>query len=61
MLRKKTAFHLLVASLLGVVVTMIHTLGVAGSTVEFSSSEIGMMILMPLLVAAFFGLVFEAG
>lgn len=51
LLRKSTAYYLFIASLLGVIVTMIHTLGIAGSTVEFSPFEIVMMILMPLVVA----------
>ena len=50
LLRKSAAFYLFIASLLGVIVTMIHTLGLAGS---FSPFEISMMILMPLVVAAF--------
>lgn len=50
--RKSSALYLFVASLLGVIVTMMHTLGVAGST-DFSRFEIFMMMLMPLLVGAF--------
>jgi len=50
LLRKPAAFYLFIASLLGVMVTMIHTLGVAGS---FGPFEISMMIVMPLVVAAF--------
>ena len=53
LLRKSVAFHVFIASLLGVIVTMIHTLGVAASTVDFSPFEIAMMVLMPLVVAAF--------
>ena len=52
LLRKSAAFYLFIASLLGVVVTMIHTLGVAASTIDFSPFEIFMMILMPVVVAA---------
>jgi hypothetical protein len=51
--RRSVACYFFIASLLGVVVTIIHTIGIATSTVEFSRFEIGMMILMPLLVAVF--------
>jgi hypothetical protein len=53
LLRKSAAYYLFIASLLGVIVTMIHTLGFASSTIDFSPVEISMMILMPLAVAAF--------
>ena len=53
LLRKSAAFYLFVASLLGVIVTSAYTLGMAGSTTDFSPVEIVMMILMPLAVAAF--------
>lgn len=53
LLRKPAAFYLFVASLLGVIVTMVHTIGVARSTVSFSVFEIVMMIAMPLAVALF--------
>ena len=50
--RKSIAYYVFIASLLGTIVTMIHTIGVASSTIGFAPSEIFMMILMPLLVAA---------
>lgn len=53
LIRKSAAYYLFVASLLGVVVTMIHAVGVASSGSNFSPFEILMMILMPLLVASF--------
>ena len=53
LLRKSVAFQLFVASLLGVVVTMLHTIGVASSRNDFNNFEILMMILMPVIVAAF--------
>ena len=53
LLRKSASFYLFIASLLGVIVTTIHTIGAAGSTVDFSPVEISMMIVMPLAVAAF--------
>ena len=51
--RKSVSFYLFVASLLGVIVTMIHTLGITSSAVDFSVSEIFIMVLSPLVVAAF--------
>ncbi|MFQ5443681.1 MAG: hypothetical protein ACE5EK_03590 [Nitrospinales bacterium] len=50
LLRKSTAYYLFIASLLGVIVTMTHTLSL---TIDFSPFEIFLMILMPLVVAAF--------
>lgn len=50
MLKKSVSFYLFIASLLGVVVTMIHTLS-AG--IDFGAGEILGIILMPLVVAAF--------
>ena len=50
LLRNSAAFYLFVGSLLGVIVTMTHTLG-AG--VDFGPGEILGIILMPLVVAAF--------
>ena len=49
LLRKSIAFYLFVVSLLGVVVTMIHTLGIG---IEFGLGEILGIILMPVVVAA---------
>ncbi len=53
LLRKSAAYYLFIASLLGVVVTMIHTLGIFGPTIDFSPFEILGIILMPLVLAAF--------
>jgi len=50
LLRKSVAYYLFIASLLGVIVTMAHTLGV---DVDFGLGEILGIILMPLAVAAF--------
>jgi len=50
LLKRSAAFYLFVASLLGVIVTITHTLGV---DVDFGPGEIVGIILMPLLVAAF--------
>jgi hypothetical protein len=53
LLRKSAAVYLFVASLLGTIVTMIHTTNIARSTTDFSAVEILIMILLPLMVAAF--------
>jgi hypothetical protein len=50
LLRKLAAYYLFIASLLGVIVTMIYTLGIG---VDFSPGEIIGIILMPLVLAAF--------
>ena len=52
LLRKSAAKYLFIASLLGVIVTMVHTLRVASSEIDFGLLEVSMMIIMPLLVAA---------
>lgn len=49
LLRKSVAFYVLIASLLGVIVSMMHIFGVAG----FSSFEIWIGVLMQLVVTAF--------
>jgi hypothetical protein len=53
LLRKSAAYYLFVASLLGVIVQLIHTLRIARSTIDVSPLDILMIILMPLAVAAF--------
>jgi len=50
LLRKSAAYYFFIASLFGVIVTMVHTLGVG---IDFSLGEILGIILLPLLVAAF--------
>ena len=50
LLRKSAAYYLFIVSLLGVIVTMAHTLGVG---IDFGLGEILGIILMPLVVAAF--------
>jgi len=49
LLRKSAAFYVLIASLLGVIVTMMHIFGVAG----FSSFEVWIGVLMQLVVTTF--------
>ena len=50
LLRKSAAYYLFIASLLGVIVTMIHTVSIG---IDFGLGEILGIILMPLVVAAF--------
>jgi len=50
LLRKSAATYLFIASTLGVIVTMIYTLGLG---IDFGLGEILGIILMPLVVAAF--------
>ncbi len=50
LLRKSAAFYAFIASLLGVIVAIVHALGVG---IEFGLGEILGIILMPLVVAAF--------
>ena len=50
LLKKSAAFYLFIASLLGVIVTMMHT---RGAGIDFGLSEILGIILMPLVLAAF--------
>ena len=49
LLRKPAATYMFIASLAGVIVTMVHTLGV---DYDFSLVEILVMVLMPFVVAA---------
>ena len=50
LLRKSAAYYLLIASLVGAIVTMIHALGVG---IDFGVGDILGIILMPLVVAAY--------
>ena len=50
MLKKSVAFYIFIASLLGVVVTMVHTLGVG---INFGAGEIIGILFMPVAVAIF--------
>ncbi len=53
LLRKAAANYLFIISLVGIVVTMLHTIRVGTSVVEFTVAEIVVMIILPVLVAAF--------
>lgn len=50
--KNSISFYIFVVSLLGIIVTMIHTINVASSKFSFSSAEIFWMILSPIIVAA---------
>ena len=52
LLRKSSAFYVFIISLLGIVVTVIHTVYVASSVIEFNAFEIVVMILLPIIVSA---------
>jgi len=51
LLRKSIAFYVFIISLLGIIITMIHTINVASSKINFSMGEIFVMILLPIIVA----------
>jgi len=51
--RKSAALYFFSASLLGIIVTMIHTIRVSFMIIKFNPFEVIMMIVMPLLVATF--------
>lgn len=50
MLKKSVSFYLFIGSLIGVIITMNHTLGIG---IDFSIGEMIGFILMPIVVAAF--------
>ena len=50
LLKNSTGFYLFIASLLGVVITMTHTLSIG---INFGAGEIFGIILMPIMLAAF--------
>lgn len=51
LLRKSVAIYVFIASLLGVLVTMIHTFSVMNSGVAYSGGEIFVMALLPVIIA----------
>lgn len=50
--KKAFSFYLFIASFIGIIVTMIHTIDVASSKIHFSLVEITVMIVLPVIVAA---------
>ncbi len=53
LLRKSVAYYLFIISLVGMVITMIHTFNVVTSTTNFSTIDIFIMMLLPMIVAVF--------
>jgi predicted cobalt transporter CbtA len=51
LLRKSLANSIFIVSLIGIVMTMAHTVNVARSKIDFSLIEIFVMIILPLIVA----------
>jgi len=51
--KKYLAFYLFIASLGGILLTMIHTVKVVNSTGLFNMSEIFVMVVLPVLTATF--------
>ena len=51
MLVQRSSLYVLLVSVVGIVVTMIHTVKVANSNIEFSFLEIFVMAVLPLVVA----------
>lgn len=51
LLKKSTALYVFVASLIGVIVTMVHTINIANSKIYFSTVEIFVMIVLPIIVS----------
>lgn len=50
--KKSYSFYVFIASLLGIIITMIHTANVALSIISFNLGEIFVMIVLPMVVAA---------
>ena len=53
LLKQSSSIYVFIVSLVGVLVTMVHTVDVAITVIEFSSGEIFMMILSPIIMASF--------
>ena len=51
--QRSSAFYLFIASLLGVVIQAIPYLGVTGLSINLNAFEISVMVVLPLVVAAF--------
>ena len=50
LLRKVSAMYAFILSLLGIIVTMVHTINIANSAIELSPSEIFFMVVLPIIV-----------
>lgn len=53
LLKKSAANYLFIISLVGIIVTMLHTIRVGTTVVEFTAAEIFVMIVLPVMVATF--------
>lgn len=53
LLEKRLAYHVFIASLVGMIVTMVHTAQVAVAREDFGAFEISMYMVSPVAVAAF--------
>ena len=51
LLKRRSSINILLMSLIGIIVTMVHTIDVAMSDTEFSVLEIIVMVILPLVVA----------
>lgn len=51
LLRWRSSIYVFLVSLIGIIVTMVHTVDVAVSEIEFSLIEILVMVILPLIVA----------
>ncbi|MDH3375976.1 MAG: hypothetical protein OEQ39_03290 [Gammaproteobacteria bacterium] len=51
LLRWRSSISIFLISLIGIIVTMVHTIDVAMSDIEFSILEIIVMVILPLVVA----------
>jgi len=52
MFKKRMSLYVFIVSFIGIIVTMIHTVNVASSKIDFNVTEIIVMILLPVIVAA---------
>lgn len=51
LLKRRSSINIFLISLIGIIVTMVHTIDVAMSDTEFSILEIIVMVILPLVVA----------
>ena len=51
--KKSISYYLFIASFLGVIITMVHTFSVKGSTANSGSADFILTILLPLIIAGF--------
>jgi len=50
--KRSVSFYVFIGSLIGIVVTMIHTVDVASSVINFNLGEMIVMVVLPIIVAA---------